>query len=233
MISEPQLADLIRQESQQKARRYFQLALRYAVLGSQPAILVCMGGAATGKSTLAASLSDELGLAILNSDRIRKQQAGIDPFYRLPESERWLLYDQAVTQNVYQEMGSRGLREALQTGAVILDATYRDQDNLENLQRICPKKNVRLFVIQTEAPIELIRQRLKQRETQPSVSDLRISDYVPGQFEITYAIEEYVKNGLKVNTHGLTRDTIDQEIIPWLIQQAHPALPVALQSRPS
>ncbi|WP_138993139.1 AAA family ATPase [Larkinella sp. C7] len=226
---EPEISLPVRQESQQKARRYFQLALRYAVLGSQPAILVCMGGAATGKSTLATSLASELGLAVLNSDNIRKQQAGIDPFYRLPESERWLLYEKAVTHNVYKEMASRGLREAQQTGAVILDATYRDQDKLKNLQAICRRKNVRLFVIQTEAPVELIQQRLQQRETQPSVSDLQMSDYVSGQFEITYAIETYVENGLKVNTQVSTSDTIDQEIIPWLIQQVHPALPVALQ----
>jgi predicted GTPase len=39
----------------------FQLALRYALLGSRPVVLICMGRVGTGKSTLANHLGEGTG----------------------------------------------------------------------------------------------------------------------------------------------------------------------------
>ena len=105
------------------------------------------------------------------------------------------------------------------SGAVILDATYRNKDDLDKLQWVCRKNAIRLLVIQTIAPVEVIQERLEKRETEPSISDLRSSDYVPERFEIAYPIEKYVEATPKINTRHEMTAIISRDIIPWLIQQ--------------
>ena len=61
-----------REAAAASARRYFQLALQYAVCGSQPVALVFMGRVASGKSTIAAAVARELGWPLLSSDERRK-----------------------------------------------------------------------------------------------------------------------------------------------------------------
>ncbi len=214
---EPEVSWEVRLESQQKAARYFQLAFRYAVLGSVPTVIVCMGGGATGKSTLATALAKELGLSVLSSDIIRKQQASIDLYRRLPDAERVHLYETQVTDGVYQELADKAFAEVDKFGAVILDATYRNKEYLKQLREICHKKGVRLGVIQTTATEETIRERLKKRESEPTISDLRESDYVPARFEIAYSIEDYVEFSIKVDTHHAIETLINDNIIPFLM----------------
>ena len=51
------------EEHAQRARRYFQLALRYAAVGSEPLVLVVMGRIASGKTTVARQLAARTRLA--------------------------------------------------------------------------------------------------------------------------------------------------------------------------
>jgi len=215
---EPEVALEVRLESQQKAARYYQLAFRYAVLGSVPTVILCMGGGATGKSALATALANEFGLSVLSSDVVRKQRAGIDLFKRLPDAERVHLYEPRVTDGVYQELADKGLAEIDKFGVVILDATYRNKEYLKQLQEICQQKSVRLVVIQTMATEKTIRERLKKRETEPTISDLRNSDYVSARFEIEYPIEDYVEFSIKVDTHRPIEALINDAIIPRLMR---------------
>lgn len=220
-FKEPEISTAVRDESCRKAARYFQLAFRYTILGAHPTVLVCMGGGATGKSTLAAALANELGLPVLSSDVIRKERAGIDLFKRLPDVERSKLYDEKTTENVYREIEKRALHEVDQSGAVMLDATYRNKEYLVHLQEVCIKNSIRLSVIQTVASREIIQDRLKKRESEPSVSDLRYSDYVPERFEIGYAIEDVIENGIKAETNRDMQEVITEVILPRLFQKAH------------
>lgn len=214
---EPEVSPEVRLESQQKAARYFQLAFRYAVLGSVPTMIVCMGGGATGKSTLATALANEFGLSVLSSDVLRKQRAGIDLYKRLPDAERVHLYEPQVTDGVYQELADKGLAEIDKFGAVILDATYRNKVYLKQLQEICQQKGVRLVVIQTMATEKTIRERLKKREAEPTISDLRNSDYVSTRFEIEYSIEDYVEFFIKVDTDRANDTLINDAVISRLM----------------
>jgi uncharacterized protein len=65
-----------RKNSRMQAERYFRLALRYALFGSEPTVLIVMGRAASGKSTIANALALQLGLEVISSDRTRKELAG-------------------------------------------------------------------------------------------------------------------------------------------------------------
>ncbi|MCU0238765.1 MAG: AAA family ATPase, partial [Pyrinomonadaceae bacterium] len=206
-------------ESRQKARQYFQLALRYTVLGSAPTLIVCLGGVATGKTTVAQALADELGIRQLSSDVVRKQRADVDVLERLPDAERQRLYTPQMTDLVYAELARQGIAETRQSGAAVLDATYRQPEKLQHLQERCHRENIRLVVIETTAPPQEIRKRLAGRETEPMASDMRLADYNPARFSLAYAVEDYATDVLQVNTLQLTTELLKNGIFPWLIRQ--------------
>jgi hypothetical protein len=80
-----------------QAKRYFRLALRYAVCGSKPTVLIVMGRIASGKSTLARALGRELDCEVISSDRVRKEFASV-PLYQRDEKSASRLYSRGNDQ---------------------------------------------------------------------------------------------------------------------------------------
>jgi hypothetical protein len=76
-----------RDAAAKRAGRYFRLALRYAVTGSNPLVLAVMGRIGSGKSALATALARELGCAAFSSDQLRKELAGQPLFKRTPPDQ--------------------------------------------------------------------------------------------------------------------------------------------------
>lgn len=162
-------------EAAAKARRYFQLALQYAVCGSNPVALVCMGRVASGKSTLASALSRELGWPLVSSDERRKTLAGVPLRARGDAASRSKLYAPGRTEQTYDSI-IRDAREILHAGhGVILDATFSQRVFRDRLRATLGDPNVKWFV--TEVDDATTCQRLRQREHQLDlVSDARIED---------------------------------------------------------
>jgi hypothetical protein len=98
------------QEHEEEAARYFELALRYAIAGSEPLILVVMGGVGTGKSTIAKRLASQLDWPLFSSDETRKTLAGISPTQRAPSELRAKIYSARMTQKNLQETSGRRAR---------------------------------------------------------------------------------------------------------------------------
>ncbi|MEV7007497.1 AAA family ATPase [Streptosporangium sp. NPDC051022] len=110
-----------------EARRLAELTLRH--LQAAAVTLVLVGGSpGTGKSTLAAALADRLGYTLLNSDRVRKELAGIAPEQPAPAPFGEGLYSPEHTERTYAELLSRA-GTLLQHGeSVILDASWIDEE---------------------------------------------------------------------------------------------------------
>ncbi len=157
------------------ARRYFRLALQYAVCGSFPQALVFMGRVATGKSTLARALARELGWPRISSDERRKHLAGAPPHQRGSEAERRALYAPEMTSRTYDSI-IREARDTIRAGhGIILDATFSKREHRDRLRESLGDENVKWFV--TQADVTTARDRLLQRDRQPdAVSDARSSD---------------------------------------------------------
>jgi aminoglycoside phosphotransferase family enzyme/predicted kinase len=159
----------------EKARRYFQLALQYAVGGTRPAAIVCMGRVASGKSTLAAALSHELGWRLISSDVLRKTLAGVPLHVRGDDASRAKLYAAGMTERVYHTM----IHEAgdiLHGGhGVILDATFSKRAFRDRLRESLGETNAIWIAAETDEVSA--RQRLRGREAEEDVvSDARIGD---------------------------------------------------------
>lgn len=160
-----------------RARRYFQLALRYAVAGSQPTVLAIMGRAATGKSTLAAELARELGWEAVSADRLRKNLAGIAPFQRGSSTERAKLYSRRMSDRTYRELSSEAAKQVRASGGVVLDATFSSRQRREALRRKVQSLGAVVVFLELRARRSAIRERLVRRERgRGEVSDARLED---------------------------------------------------------
>jgi uncharacterized protein len=157
------------------ARRYFQLALQYAVCGCTPSALVVMGRVATGKSTLAAALSRELGWQLVSSDPLRKSLADL-PLHERPDAAgRAALYAPEMTARTYEALIQQAAEILRQGRGVILDATFSKRVFRDQMRESIGDARLRWII--TEADAATTRRRLGNREQNAEVvSDARLGD---------------------------------------------------------
>lgn len=175
--NEVEVPESERHSSNARARRFFQLALRYAVAGSRPVAIVVMGGVGTGKSTIAESLSKALGWKSFSSDRVRKAMAGIDPYVRGSDDEREALYSEARSRATYEALTAHSL-DALEAGrGAVLDGTYSKRSERDALRRAVRDAGHECAFVELTASSETVRDRLRRREFEDEqVSDARLED---------------------------------------------------------
>jgi len=163
-----------REASQEKATRYFRLALRYALFGSRPALVVTFGLIGTGKSTLARSLSEELSCKVISSDEVRKEIMGVKPTARRYEEFDKGIYSPNITNVTYRELLNRGRRVIESGKTVILDASFSKREFREVVLHEARALGVIFYFVETKASEEAIRKRLIDRERgEKSISDAR------------------------------------------------------------
>jgi aminoglycoside phosphotransferase family enzyme/predicted kinase len=166
------------QEHERQAARYFRLALRYAIAGSEPLVLVVMGGVGTGKSTIAKRLASELNWPVLSSDEIRKRLAGVPLTQRTPPELRAKIYSAQMTQQTYRKLLVDGLATLKENRGVILDATFSTRALRKFLFDQCKKANVLFQFVELEVDVNEIRKRLKLRDEKTAeTSDARLEDF--------------------------------------------------------
>ena len=178
------------QEHEQEAACYFQLALRYAITGSAPLILVVMGGVGAGKSTIAKRLASDLDWPLFSSDETRKILAGVALAQRTPSELRAKIYSARMTQKTYRKLLEDGLaaigccsrgrrpRQFQPHNGVILDATFSTRALRKFLRDECKKANVSIQFVELEADPDEIKNRLKLRDEKTAeASDARLEDF--------------------------------------------------------
>ena len=84
-------------------------------------VAVVCGVAASGKSTLAATLAERAGATVVSSDVVRKQLLGIDPTARAPAGA----YADEVNRRTYDALGRLAWRLVEAGERVVVDATFR------------------------------------------------------------------------------------------------------------
>jgi uncharacterized protein len=167
-----------RKRNRIQAERYYRLALRYALCGSNPTVLVVMGHVASGKSTLATALGRELGFEVISSDRTRKELAGVPIYKREEEAGRVRLYSETMTNKTYKTLSRCAATTLDRHASLILDATFSRRQHREELRRLLDSKGANYRFIEAQAPDEVVKQRLAQREEAIHVvSDARLENF--------------------------------------------------------
>jgi uncharacterized protein len=166
------------QEHQKQGARYFRLALKYAVSGSEPLILVVMGRIGTGKTTIAKQLASELDWSVFSSDPIRKTLAGVPVTQRTPSELRDKIYSARMTQRTYSRLLQDGLAALKKNRGVILEATFSTRALRKFLRDECRKASVPFQFVELEVGSGEIKKRLKARDEKTTeTSDARLEDF--------------------------------------------------------
>ena len=173
----PEVPSEQRGRAADEARKYYQLALRYAVTNDRPTVFAVMGRVGTGKSTQARLLGEALGWTVYSSDQIRKGLAGLPLTIRSDEATRAILYTPEQTRLTYQNLIRSALEEVSAHRGVVVDATFSrrsDRDELRDMLHDIPHRFIEIV-----APDDVIRDRLSARdEATDVVSDARLEDFV-------------------------------------------------------
>lgn len=168
----------VRIRSLSTAKRYFDLAYRYAGGKKRPMLLMFFGLIASGKSTLAKALGDKLNIVPLSSDQIRKKIAGIQPTERKLEA-----FEKGIYSPVFSDLTYAKLREEAQSRlemgeSVILDASYRYQSERIALIKMAEELSIPYCFIYCHCPEAETKARLERRaKDTKAVSDGRWEIY--------------------------------------------------------
>ncbi len=169
------------QAHEKKATRYFRLALRYAVSGSETLVLVVMGRVGTGKTTVAKQLASKLDWPVFSSDRIRKTIAGVPLTERTGTELRDKMYSERMTKQTYKKLLEHGLAALEAHNGVVLDATFSSWANRKLLRDACIEASVHLQVVEVDVDSSQIKHRLKARDSDApkagEISDARLEDF--------------------------------------------------------
>ena len=104
---------------------YAELAVRHLRAGEVRLVLVG-GPPGTGKTTLAGEIAERTGYAVFNSDRVRKELAGLAPEPTAYRGFATGLYDEDHTEATYDTMLRRAGALLVRGDSVVLDASWSD-----------------------------------------------------------------------------------------------------------
>lgn len=151
------------------------LAARLAAPPPSAPVLVGIGGPiGVGKSAIAGRLAETLGAPMLESDRLRKQLAGVSPTTSLAGGAFADAYSAGATDRVYAELLDRA-RIVLESGRpVVVDASFRERDRRDAFRRLAETLGVTHAFVACEAPRAVLEARLAAREGASVVSDARL-----------------------------------------------------------
>jgi predicted kinase len=117
----------------------------------KPVFVLVSGLPGTGKSYFSRKLAARLPCVVLESDALRKRLCS-SPDYSASESNRLFRACHCLIEDLLHGGHS-----------VILDATNLVEYNRERLYKIAERLQVKLIIVQVEAPQELVRERLQSR----------------------------------------------------------------------
>ncbi|WP_417910305.1 AAA family ATPase [Candidatus Electronema sp. PJ] len=142
-------------------------------------LYIFFGLIASGKSTLAELFAAQHDLPYFNSDRVRKELAGIAPTERRPDGLGKGIYNAELTAKTYQTLFDRA-EQALKNGSsVVLDGSYSLATGRSKVRLLAEGLGAQPLFILCACSEEETRRRLELRAKNPNaISDGRWEIFV-------------------------------------------------------
>ncbi len=209
--SEEEVSKKDRESAANRAKEYFKLSLRYALVGSGPVVIILMGRIGTGKSTLAGLLASHLNIEQYSSDTIRKSLAGLPLTERTPPARRESLYSAGMSSKTYDRLIKKALESIKDGKAVIIDATFSHQQIRQKLITAIKSEAAPYLFVEAQASDETIINRLHERKGKTGIiSDARLEDFE--KLTESYEIPSELENGhfVTVDTNQSPSDSLEE-----------------------
>ena len=136
-------------------------------------VLAFFGMIATGKSYLAAAWARHQGCTYYNSDRVRKELAGLVPESRQAVAVDQGIYSREFSRRTYDQLLILAEQDlaANPRACVVLDGSYQARSERQRVQERLADK-ARVLFVHCICPEEVMRERMEQRQHDPrAVSD--------------------------------------------------------------
>jgi predicted kinase len=127
-----------------------------------------VGLPATGKSTVAKLLQEHAGFEVLSSDQIRKELAGLSPTTSAKAEFEAGLYSAEWTERTYAECLERTQRELFRGNRVVVDATFRGEENRTSFVKGIRDMGAPALLIHCQADPQVVRGWIESRPGDPS-----------------------------------------------------------------
>lgn len=164
LLDIPSVPEKDKRAAAARARRYFDLACRYAETLPPAMLVTTFGLTGTGKSTVARELSGHLGGAkVISSDVVRKKLLGLNPKKRMLDQYRAGAYSSDVTDRTYEAMLNEARPLLLAGKSVVLDASYLRRAHRKAAAKLAKDTGAQLACVVVEADERDVHRRLDAR----------------------------------------------------------------------
>ncbi len=143
-------------------------------------IFVFFGMTASGKSTIGQAFAEVHGVPYYNTDRVRKELAGLEVTSRRPDGIGKGIYSAEFTARTYGAMVDNSRRELGRgIGVVVLDGSYSKQVDRKQVVQLAEEVGGEVVFVLCHCSDQEVQRRLSLRSRDPeSVSDGRWEIYL-------------------------------------------------------
>ena len=175
-------------------------------MNEMTSLYVFFGLIASGKSTLAKAFSKQYDMPYFNTDRVRKELAGVDPVSRQSDNFNQGIYTKEFSRKTYQAMLDKA-GEKVRSGSkdVVLDGSYSSIGERAKVIEQAVVLNARCVFIQCVCSDKVVRDRLEIRARDPQA----VSD---GRWEIYLAQKENFQTPSELEPAQLIKLETDQSV---------------------
>lgn len=183
-----------------------------------PVLLVVAGRIATGKSTIARGLAEQLDAALLVADRTRERVLAELAHSTSPEAALRLNLQPGFADAIYAELLRRA-REVLAPGrSVVLDAAFPRRALRRAALELAEELGARFLLVECRADDEVLRDRLAARATAAGVTPETWLPLLDGFNQAWQSIDEVSETShLVLDTSGAPERGLDAARA-WLAQ---------------
>ena len=146
------------------AEYHRQVALAQALsVVPRPVVVVMTGLPASGKSTVAEHLAEEIGAVRIRSDVERKRLYGVPSREHPVTAYEGGLYGAEATRRTYERLATLAFDVVAAGYPVVVDASFSRRDERAAFLDLAGRLDAAFFIVECTAPVETLRERITRR----------------------------------------------------------------------
>lgn len=166
--------------------------------------VVFFGLIASGKSTLAEAFARQQNFPSYNTDRVRKELAGLEAGDRKPDGFQQGIYTSEFSRRTYQALLDRATAD-IRAGAagVVLDGSYNRRAERDQVRQLAVDLQAPCTFVLCQCGEEEVQRRLAERARDPrAVSDGRWEIYLTQKEKFEAPVEVSAKDLIVLDTEA-------------------------------
>ncbi len=181
-------------------------------------IAVFFGMTASGKSTIGKAWAGQCHAAYYNTDRVRKELAGLQASDKRPDGVGRGIYTSAFTEKTYRAMLNHARADfVLGAKLIVLDGSFSRRADREQVRSMAAEIGAQCVFIFCTCPENEVRQRLELRAQDPeAVSDGRWEIYLYQKQTFEMPDARFEDDCIQLNT-----DQPVEALMAWLAAQPY------------